>query len=170
MCVVCEKELYFENDEFSMSDEAPLAKHVKHDVNSFICPACGKLNPSAIKLFGSKQKALMYLMIVNMSDDMTDLDYDKQFKEVLRVSKLNRFEKVLEQNGLRFENGKVIHKCGHTLLSGIKDIDRDYSMVSKIEGILREKSTNFCPCCGDKLVPFNKDLDMKPAEVMYSPL
>ena len=63
-----------------------------------------------------------------------------------------------------------IEKDVYNISKRIKDIDRDYSMVSKIEGILKEKSTNFCPCCGDKLVPFNKALDMNPAEVMYSPL
>ena len=170
MCKVCEKSLNYEEVEYSLSEEAPIGVPKKYEVNGFVCPACGKLKPSAIEMFGSKQKALMYLMIMNMNDDMSDLDYDKQFKEVLRLSKLNRFEKVLEQNGLRFENGKISHKCGHTLLSGIKDMDRDYSMVSKIEGILKEKSMNFCPCCGDRLIPFNRDLDMKPTEVVYSPL
>lgn len=170
MCKVCEKSLNYEEVEYSLSEEAPIGVPTKYEVTGFICPACGKLKPSAIEMFGSKQKALMYLMVMNMSDDMTDLDYDKQFKEVLRLSKLNRFEKVLEQNGLRFESSKIVHECGHTLLSGIKDIDRDYSMVSKIESILREKSMNFCPCCGKKVVPFNKDLDMKPTEILYNPL
>ena len=56
------------------------------------------------------------------------------------------------------------------LLSGIKDINTDYSMVLKIEQILREKSFNFCPNCGKSLIPLNTDLEMTPSELLYIPL
>ena len=173
MCEVCDKDIYFDSiihhSDAGYGDDDWDDKF-KNGVIGFICPACGKLKESAIKQFGSKEKALMYLMTLNMDDRELDAAYINQFKEILRVSKLNRFEKVLEKNGLRLENGKLVHSCGHVLLSGIKDINTDYSMVLKIEQILGEKSFKFCPNCGKSLIPLKKELDMTPSELLYVPL
>lgn len=173
MCEVCKKGIYFDkvihHSDCGYGDD-DYDEKVSYQVNTFICPACGKLKENAIKLFGSKEKALMYLMALNMEDREIDVAYINQFKDILRVSKQNRFEKVLEKNNLRLENGKLVHSCGHVLLSGIKDINTDYSMVLKIEQILREKSFNFCPNCGKSLIPLNTDLEMTPSELLYIPL
>ena len=173
MCEVCDKKIYFDKN-YHYSDagygDDDYDEKSSYRVLDFICPACGKLKPSAIKLFGSQEKALMYLMALNMDDMRSNNDFERDFKEILRQSRLNRFEKVLELNGLRYENGKIIHSCGHVLLSGIKDLNEDYSMVLKIESILKEKSFNFCPCCGKKIIPLDRELNMKPSEILYSPL
>ena len=173
MCEVCEKSIYFDkvihHSDGGYGDDDWDDKF-QYKVNDFICPACGRLKPSAIKLFGSAQKALMYLMTVNMQDIYNDSNYEKAFKEILELSRMNRFEKVLEKNGLKMENGKLIHSCGHVLLSGVKDLNKDYSMVMKIESILKDKSFNFCPCCGKKLVPLEKEINMTPSEHLYIPL
>lgn len=173
MCEVCEKKIYFDkvihHSDCGYGDD-DYNETLHYRVNDFICPACGRLKSSAIQLFGSKQKALMFLMTINMDDIFTDKNYEDRFKEVLVLSKMNRLEKVLEKNDLKMENGKLIHSCGHVLMSGIKDLNKDYSMVQKIETILKEKSFNFCPCCGKKLIPLEKELDMKPSEYLYSPL
>lgn len=173
MCEVCEKSIYFDkiihHSDCGYGDD-DYDEKVSYQVNDFICPACGKLKPSAIQLFGSQQKALMYLMTINMQDIFNDSNYEDRFKEILTLSKMNRFEKVLEKNGLKMENGKLVHSCGHVLMSGIKDLNRDYSMVLKVENILKDKSFNFCPCCGKKLVPLEKELNLKPTELLYTPL
>ncbi len=169
MCKVCEKSLYYEDTEFSLSDEAPLGVERKYAVDSFICPACGKLKKSAVDMFGSKDKALIYLMTLNMDDLSVDAAYLNQFKEILRISRQNHFEKVLEKNGLRFENGQLIHSCGHVLLSGVKEIS-DYSMIVKIGQILGDKHFNFCPNCGKQLLPFDKNVEMTPSSSLYEPL
>ena len=172
MCEVCEKSIYFDrvvhHSDCGYGDD-DWDEKLSYKVNDFICPCCGKLKESAIKLFGSKDKALMYIMALNMDDKEMDVAYINQFKEILRVSKQNRFEKVLEKNGLHLENGKLVHSCGHVLLSGVKDIN-EYSMVLKIEGILRDKSFKFCPNCGKSLLPFNSELNMTPTEYLYEPL
>ena len=64
MCEVCEKSIYFDkvihHSDGGYGDDDWDDKF-QYKVNDFICPACGRLKPSAIKMFGSAQKALMYL-------------------------------------------------------------------------------------------------------------
>ncbi len=173
MCEVCDKKIYFDKN-VHYSDcgygDNDYDEKIQFKVHDIICPACGKLKQSAIDIFGSNEKALIYLMTLNLEDYLDDKVYEDSFKNILEQSKLNRLEKVLEKNRLKIEDGKLVHICGHTLLTGLKDSNKGYSMVLKIESILESKSFNFCPCCGKKIFPLSKEIDMQPSEFVCTPL
>lgn len=167
MCKYCDKHLFFDNEEYHADSgygDNDYTTMERYEVLSFVCPVCGKLKVSCIEKFGSMEKALVYLMVQNLKDEMVDKkEIVRHFSDMLNQVSSDRFVKILEQNGLVFENNTIRHNCGHVLLSNYSNANV-FDLVEKVEAILTNKNINFCPRCGKKILPFNKELDLEIAE------
>lgn len=164
MCKVCDKSIYFDTTwywadaGYGDNDEGGDIRNV---TSAFICPACGKLKLKSVESrFGSVHKALVYLMLQNMPENMIEEDKIKEFKEILDDSDTEYCKLVLEKMGLTFENGILKHKCGYVIVKGVK-ADDNIMLLDRLEGILTNKKMNFCPCCGGKIAPFKRDIEME---------
>lgn len=170
MCKVCDKTWYFDSmihySDGGYGDD-DIDKVSRNVINTFICPACGKLRPTAEKIFGSILKALAFIMIQNMDDKSTDEEKIAYFKNVLWDVNGERKVKVLEKNNLKIEDNKLYHDCGLVLLKGIKSSTDIEMSISKIEEVLEKKEFYFCPKCGKKILPFNHEISEIPTSTLF---
>lgn len=164
MCKVCDKEIYFDTSwcytdaGYGDTDEGGLVRNI---VVPFICPACGKLKIKPVeRLFGSVEKALVYLILQNMSEGSTKEEKLELFKKVLEESDSETCDKILENMGLTCEEGYFKHSCGFVIAKNVK-VDSKILLLERLEKILSSKNMNYCPCCGKKIYPFNHNIDVE---------
>lgn len=164
-CKVCGKQLYFDTEWYHADcgyGDDDYGGKTQNIVASFICPACGKLRvETAKRMFGSVEKALLYLYVQNMTNEMTLDEAKKELDKVWNDMDEQHLQMVLKDNGLIFEDGKLSHTCGHTLLTGVKP-NVKMSLLKTFEEILSKKNLNFCPKCGKRLLPFNTNINLVP--------
>lgn len=170
MCKVCDKTWYFDkmlhfsDGGYGEDDYDETSQHV---INTFVCPACGKLRPAAERKFGSIPKALAFIMIQNMDDRSTDEEKIAFFKNILLDANVERKIKILEKNNLKIEDKNLYHSCGAVLLKNVESSTGIEMGLLKIEEILKKKEFCFCPKCGKKILPFCHEIDETPNGVPY---
>lgn len=164
MCEVCDKEVYF-NTEWYRADcgygDNDYGGINRHTVETFICPACGKLKvKSAENKFGSIEKALVFLLMQNMPENSVKEEQMALFEKIIDDAHIETCEEILKNMGLSLDEGYFRHKCGHVLAKNVK-VDSKMLLLDRLEKILSSKNMNFCPCCGERIYPFNRNIDLE---------
>lgn len=155
MCKYCNEDIYFDKSwayiDAGYGDTDYGGKAVNL-LTSIICPSCGKLKPSAIKKFGTLEKALSYIVSVNKPVHMDSEEFLEVFRDILKDNDEERFSQILNDTGLILENDTLSCKCGKVLLQDIGSI----RTINTLEDSLTQSGTKFCPNCGKHLVPFKE--------------
>lgn len=165
MCKVCDKEVYFEKS-WSYHDvgygDTDYGGVSINELQAIICPACGKVKPYGIEKFGSIENVLTHILLINLSNSLNSDIMTEKFKSLLSSYGKTNLELILKQNNLIYKDSRLEHSCGHILLTGVKNIDN----VDVLSNIFSKKGFNFCPRCGEKLLPLNTVIRDK-TEVIY---
>lgn len=162
-CKLCNKSLFYETSwvvpDGGYGDNDYGGVNI-HQVVIRICPHCGEIKVNSNLSENEKEEFVIGMLANILSNNVKHTKNIENFEEklssrvqdILKLGTNKYYEKVIKQNDLKFENGKLLCSCG-------EEIGKAVSIKQALED-LKVSKVNYCFSCGKKL----KELKMNVEE------